>query len=105
MVDDAETRASDDRRIGHVISQPFDELLALPQPVQPVRVTTVTTTDVNGHREFGLDVEVNRCAVGSGRVDRGAGGDAGAGSVVDLDPRPAQLFHAAVAPDPGAVVE
>ena len=42
---------------------------------------------------------------GGGSVDGGAGRDAGAGTVVDLDPRPAELLDAAVAPDPGAVVE
>src|SRR6202022_3086760 len=34
-----------------------------------------------------------------------AGGDASAGTIVDLHPRPAELLDAAVLPDAGAVVE
>src|SRR5271163_604524 len=105
IVDDPEAGPRDDRRVGHVVGQPFGELLALPHAVHPVRIAAVAATDVDGHRQLGLDVEVDGGAVGCGGVDCRAGRDAGAGPVVDFDPRPAELFDAPVAPNPGAVVE
>src|ERR1700733_4974877 len=105
MIDDAEAGPRDDRRVGHVVGQPLDELLALPYAVQPVRVAAVPATDVDGHWQLGLDLEVDGGAVGGGGVNRRAGRDAGARAVVDFHPRPAQLFDAAVAPNPGAIVE
>src|ERR1700744_411663 len=101
MVDDAETGPPDDRGVVHVVGQPFDELFALPHAVQPVRVAAVAAAYMNRHRQLGLDIEVHRGAVRCG----GAGGAARAGPEVEVPPRAAELFDAAVAPDPGAVVE
>src|SRR5579875_2873391 len=92
MVDHPEAGPRDDARIGHVVAEPLDELLALPRAVQPVGVTAVTAADVDGHRQLGLDVEAHRGAVGRGGLDGRPGGDAGAGAVMDRDPRPAQLL-------------
>src|SRR6202008_608002 len=104
MVDHAEAGPRDDRRVGHVVSQSLDELFALPHTVRPVRVAAVATAYVDGDRQLGLPVEVDRGAVGGGRVDGGAGRDASAGPVVDRDARPAELLDAAVPPDARAVV-
>src|SRR5260370_5562867 len=79
MVDHPEAGSSDDRRVGHVVGQAFGEFLALPGAVYPVRIAAVAAADMNGHRQFGLDVEVDGGTVGSGCVDRGAGRNPGAG--------------------------
>src|SRR6201999_107137 len=94
MVDHAEACAPDDGGIGHVVGQAFGEVVALPHSVQPVRVTAVPAADVNGHRQFGLDLETQQCTRTVGRVDGRTGGDAGAGAVVDLHARPAELLDA-----------
>src|SRR6478735_11539649 len=105
MVDDAEAGAPDDRGIGHVVGQAFGEVVALPHAVQPVGVAAVSAADVNRHRQFGLDVEIDWAAVECGRLDGRTGGDARSGAVVDLHPGPTELLDAAVLPDAGAVVE
>ncbi|WP_168176108.1 DUF1589 domain-containing protein [Mycobacterium sp. ST-F2] len=105
VVDDAEAGTRDDRRIGHVVGESLGELLALPRAVQPVGVAAVAATHVDRHGQLGLHVEADRGAVQRGRLDGGAGGDAGTGDVVDLHARPAELLDAAVLPDAAAVVE
>ncbi len=105
VVDHPEARPGDDRRVGHVVGAPFGELLALPHAVQPVRVPAVAASDVDRNSQFGFDVESQWVADLIGGVDRRAGGNPCPGTVVDLHPRPAQLFDPAVTPDPGAVVD
>src|SRR5438874_10777266 len=101
MVDDAETGAPDDRGIGHVVRQAFGEVVALPHPVQPVRVAAVSAADVNRHRQLGFDVEMDWAAVECGGVDGRTSGDAGARAIVDPHPGPPELLDAAVLPDAG----
>ncbi len=85
VVDHAERDAADDRRIGQVVDGVVGPVTPHPPAVAPVGVAAVAGAAVQRDEGGGLDLELERRAVGVGQVDGGAGRDAGARPVVDVD--------------------
>ena len=104
VVDHPETGTRDDPWVGHIVGAPFGELLALPRPVQPIDVAAVAPPTWIGTAS--LDSISNRAAGCGRRLRRWSRQrEFLFRNGIGFSPGPAQLFDAAVAPDPGAVVD